>query len=722
MDIGATTRKDTPPLSSPKASAVPNRSLSGSRETNENEQPLDQKPMTKNFMSPTISASSKASIPIRKKILSERNEISSSCESLPPHKASNLGSKTKSLNSTSHHSGKLPISSYSYASEPENDHEINSVVDSSYKPYDPLTNDLGPRPKYLRYKPNRRRMTFLDLQKCHDNQGSLQQAEDSSNLPEKDNLEPEDDEDVADSVDDDDEEMEEDVLDREWSLRGLFKILLLLVVFLLSGSNLSSMNSVVSSGSGYMIRKNIFEAVFHEIYGSGTAYVDQPEYLGQREANYEVKAVEFVEDIVEFLNVASAEMEKITEPHEVLSVGIDIVDQDSTELEVTQSVHGDEEEENMSTAAGEVTSSNKVDEEEVEGSDEQLQKDQVLEKKDPNIYQIPLNLEALLDDISSTCGAHSSYKIEQAEPEKKVEQELSETELEGAEQIDTEFETSNLDTEIESENAEVKEIRSSNTVIIIGVSAASVLLVASLVTIYVTRKPKASIVTPQAGVEQEHLERKTETSVEKVSSLHEPLNGENLRNSHLERTTPAIGSITQASSLCGPTKEASKVISHISAPKVSSLHEPLNGPSENLRNSHLERTTPAIGSITQASSLCGPTKEASKAISHISAPKIELLGEMMVGEVSSSSLRICVKKNSFIEAEGSNTNLSKGVLPPAQPSVVDLTDSPSYGSFTAEKKFLKKKVERDGEEVKKVVLTTPVRRSSRIRDRVGMSP
>uniref|UniRef100_A0A0V0HUM2 Putative ovule protein n=1 Tax=Solanum chacoense TaxID=4108 RepID=A0A0V0HUM2_SOLCH len=76
----------------------------------------------------------------------------------------------------------------------------------------------------------------------------------------------------------------------------------------------------------------------------------------------------------------------------------------------------------------------------------------------------------------------------------------------------------------------------------------------------------------------------------------------------------------------------------------------------------------------------------------------------------------------MIEAEGSNTNISKGVvLPPAQPSVVE-TDSPSYGSFTAEKKILKKKVEKDGEEIKKVMLTTPVRRSSRIRDRIGMSP
>lgn len=613
--------------------------LTGSRESNENEQPLNQKPMTKNFMSPTISAASKASIPIRKKILAERNELSTTCESLP-HKASNVGSKTSSLNSTSHRSGKLPIASYSYASESENDQENNSVVDSSYKPYDPLTNDLGPRPKYLRYQPNRRRGTFLDPQKS-DNQGSLQQTQDPSNLPEKYNLEPENDEDLVDSVEDDEEEVEEDV-DREWSLKGVFKILLLSVVFFLSGSNLSSMDSVVSSGSGVVIRKNIFEAVFYEIYGSESAYVDQPEYfqsgfleLSQRETNDELKAVEIVEDTVELLEVGSAEMEETTESQEGLSADIDI-DQDNTEVEVTRSVvHGDEEEETVSTAADEVTISNEVDEEDVGGFDEQ---------------QLQENLEVLLDDISSSKFelAEVDNNVEQVEKtsqEQTGEVEIPEIVPEGTEEIETELEISNLDTEIESENAEVKENGLSNSVIVVGVSAVSALLVASMAIIYVTRKPNASS-TPQAeilnnsaiaSVEGELLEKKTETSV-----------------------------------------------------KVSSLQEPLNYPSENRRNSHLE-STPAIGSITQASSLCGPMKEASKEISHFSAPKIELLGEMMVGEVS-SSLRSCVRKNNMIEAEGSNTNLSKGVvLPPAQPSVVE-TDSPSYGSFTAEKKILKKKV------------------------------
>ncbi|XP_016562635.2 uncharacterized protein LOC107861782 isoform X1 [Capsicum annuum] len=698
MDI--TLRKGTSPLSSPKPSAVPDPSLSaGSRETNENEKPQKQKPMTKNFMSPTISASSKASI--RKKILAERNEISSSCNSLPPHKASNLGSKTSPLNSISRRS-----------SESENDQENTSVVDSYYRPYDPLTNDLGPRPKYLRYKPNRHRGTFLNLQDDNegslqqardpsklpeehnlelendegvadsvegddeemeegrgtfldlqdDNEGSLQQARDPSKLPEEHNLELENDEGVADSVEDDDEEMEEDV-DGEWRLKGLFKILLLLVVFFMSCSNLSSTNSVVSSGSGDMIRKNIFEAVFHEIYGSESAYVD---HLEDSQSSYELNnaVYEYIEDIVESLQVGSAEMEKTTEPQEGQSADKDI-DQNSMEVEVAQNdvVRGDEEDETMITAAGEVTNSNEIDVEEVEGLDEQLQRDESLEKKNPEQE----NFAVLLDDISSSNYDDKVEQVEKISHERTGEVETSETASGGAEEIETEVEISNLDTELVAEKGP------GNAAIIIGVSAASVLLV---VTILFTRKPKASIEAPQAevpnntviaSVEGELSERKTETSV-----------------------------------------------------KVSALPEPLDDPSENHRNSHPERT-PAIGSITQASSLCGPKQEASKEISYISAPKIELLGEIMVGEVS-SSLRSCVRKNIKTEAAEGNTNLSRSVLLPSAVEEHSIADSPSHGSFTAEKKILKKKVEKDGEEVKKVVLTTPVRRSSRIRDRVGMSP
>lgn len=77
----------------------------------------------------------------------------------------------------------------------------------------------------------------------------------------------------------------------------------------------------------------------------------------------------------------------------------------------------------------------------------------------------------------------------------------------------------------------------------------------------------------------------------------------------------------------------------------------------------------------------------------------------MVGEASNSSHRSCVRKNNMIEEEEEETLIYLKVFHyPAQTSDAEHTiaDSPSYGSFTAEKQILKKKVEKDGEEIKKV--------------------
>lgn len=92
---------------------------------------------TKHFMSPTISAASKANPP-RRKILAENNG------SLDTHlqKTPTFGSKT--------------ISSIEFAEYGE-----NVLLDHlSSRPYDPLTSYISPRP-FLRYKPNRHRDIFL---------------------------------------------------------------------------------------------------------------------------------------------------------------------------------------------------------------------------------------------------------------------------------------------------------------------------------------------------------------------------------------------------------------------------------------------------------------------------------------------------------------------------------------------------------------------------------
>ncbi|XP_077217651.1 uncharacterized protein LOC143852026 [Tasmannia lanceolata] len=126
-------------------------------------------------------------------------------------------------------------------------------------------------------------------------------------------------------------------------------------------------------------------------------------------------------------------------------------------------------------------------------------------------------------------------------------------------------------------------------------------------------------------------------------------------------------------------------------------------------------------------------------------PTVELLGELDVGEISitekSSSLKSkkveaeeisSSLKSKKVEAEeisfsqSHETKRSRGkslsFSNHADPSVLEFStaESPSYGSFTTQKKHTRKEEDGDGMEVTKVV-TTPVRRSSRIRSRV-MSP
>ncbi|KAK9122630.1 hypothetical protein Sjap_012232 [Stephania japonica] len=110
---------------------------------------------TKHFMSPTISAASKAVAP-RKKVLSERNDgcglVSPDAHNLvnpdPNYGAENLGFDGHSVRSSQNST--TPLSSRGF----ERDDDL--LLESSCQPYDPLTNYLSPRPKFLRYNPNRR--------------------------------------------------------------------------------------------------------------------------------------------------------------------------------------------------------------------------------------------------------------------------------------------------------------------------------------------------------------------------------------------------------------------------------------------------------------------------------------------------------------------------------------------------------------------------------------
>lgn len=304
----------------------------GSGENNENDSSQDKtilkfqnhkKTLGKHFMSPTISAASKAAAP-RKKILAERNENSSTSDTQNPKK-SNLDLKKSPKNSSisrSDRSSYRIISSYDHASEPEDDGDTNFLDNSSAKAYDPLTNYLSPRPKYLRFNPNRRREIFnrleresiedlnssFDSQEDDEEESSAEEIGDSSFSPPKESIvEPkirekteENDDNMIDDSEEEEEEEEEFEEERGWCLRGVLKLLLTLIACLLSTSYICSMNSPTSSPTQQaiwnlkdgclMIKKQTLEFISMKMHDAGFFEVE----VGDN--NSEVDEVEFEED------------------------------------------------------------------------------------------------------------------------------------------------------------------------------------------------------------------------------------------------------------------------------------------------------------------------------------------------------------------------------------------------------------------------------------------
>lgn len=157
-----------------------------------------KKPMTKHFMSPTISASSKAVAP-RKKVLAERNENADNSE------------------------GSLSVN-----------------VDSSLSPYDPLPNYPSPRPNFLRYKPNRRREIVLSCE--NETKGSISLP---CNKDDKVDLVCVSQE--GEEIDEGEEEVEEGEEKKVGFLRSVLELMLILAVLVSSTMYISLMNSPEAS-------------------------------------------------------------------------------------------------------------------------------------------------------------------------------------------------------------------------------------------------------------------------------------------------------------------------------------------------------------------------------------------------------------------------------------------------------------------------------------------
>ncbi|XP_012856673.1 PREDICTED: histone-lysine N-methyltransferase SETD1B-like [Erythranthe guttata] len=333
---------------------------SSTGENNENESSQDKttpkfkKMAPKHFMSPTISASSKAAS--RKKVLSERNDS----DSEDHVEKSYFVMSSNSLASRS--SSRIVISSYDHASsEPD-------------KGYDPQRNYLSPRPKYLRFNPNRRHEIFNRLEKQDldssfeskeasdevESASSVEEVKDSSlSSPAKENfLKMKNEENLEEE---EEEEEEEEIKERGWCFKGVVKLAFTLVACFLSTSYICSMNSLSTmptqsaalwrnlTESYPTIKKETFELIGMEMRSAdwlkvGDSYIEVDEVEiyeeenGESEEGIEAEIVEYNVEKLEFVGIE----DKIDEGAEIEVVRIDEIEYEIKNLNEVTAVKTDE--------------------------------------------------------------------------------------------------------------------------------------------------------------------------------------------------------------------------------------------------------------------------------------------------------------------------------------------------------------------------------------------
>ncbi|KAI8529603.1 hypothetical protein RHMOL_Rhmol12G0237800 [Rhododendron molle] len=646
-------------VSSPTAtiepSAIPEFSATG--QPDENTQNCDKmvsklhsslkKPPIKHFMSPTVSAASKASAP-RNKVLVERNEALNSTET-HHNNTTNLYSKISPLCSTDSSVSNRVTPVQSRGSESDDD-EHNTCVSDSSLAYDPLTNFLSPRPKFLRYKPNRRREIFLgeenEIGKENvvsgvksnvrlDSQRGFVKQEDGENMTgneqdegsgvkssaclasrrniSKEEKVPSSEESIVDQKDekinelngdhqedDSDEEIEEFEKEENYSvLKNVMEFLLVIGILFLSTIYICSMNSPSSSLTPHALGN--LKYGYHQIQN----YTSEVDFLEGRS-----------------LSLVQTEGMQFNS-----SVGFE-------------------------------------EEAKTEGNIKGLVEDKLVK----------------VVDVEKTVGFPSE---ENAESEEVLDQlkefELSET-TEKSEYVQLEVEDKAetikvvFDDGVEKEVVEIKMeegVEEGLTKNADGISKGEVDLVMEFLLLLV--------MAALSLLGFRFCRKKTSLSIEKP-----------LSESILAEKTTSVGPI---------------VLPYVEEEHVEKVESFVNPSSPLLRSREEE-------------------------FYQIRAPTVELLGEFVVGDVS-SSIKSCGMKSKMMELEVSSSSVfqeketgskahvfSSPVKPPS--SEFSTMNSPSYGSFTAEKKISKKE-EGKGGEVKSAAATT-VRRSSRLRSRAVMSP
>ncbi|KAF8393458.1 hypothetical protein HHK36_021702 [Tetracentron sinense] len=727
-----------------KPSSIPKPSLSEDDvEINENDQSLHQigsklhipkKSMTKNFMSPTISAASKAAMP-RKKILVERNGASSPI--LPDthvqktlHTDSRVSSADLGYDSISGYSSQVTPISYR-VSESDDDDQNTFVPESSSQPYDPLKNYLSPRPRFLRYKPNRRLgfllgrhselregedgfrvsgCVSLESKKSIEEETSIEDYGKSSTsssslegFEKQDGLSPEPlkNEEIHEGEDDDLEDVEVEEEERPWHLIEVLKYLLLLGVLILSTLYISSMNSPKHPPAleaswdfkeGYLkIKNHLFQATVENfIMGSNFFEQKLEKFNGLRELNETID-----DEGIEKDEIVKQEMRETDEISDTMS-GV---------LEIQGREFADVSDHEMEKA------------EEVFDKMDEILKPQVTETAE--IYESLQVSQTLFisewgDDQNSEFGIYST-----SESISKAAQDIDESVSKATERVTT-YEGIGIDEVVEPEMEKVENITE---------GMHELFRLQGREAMEITQASQKQFMLERMVNENKDSDIPTTSNTQVNSEKDEIIRPMKASSNSKVAIGVSILSVIMASLISGffyfkrrkmSVKDSSLIVQPFPEPPVVVENSILALPSKEEQIEKVESYPNPSSSVH------------SKEIYQSRAPTVELLGEYVVGGEVSSSHKSRAIQSKMIESQESNFSVSqekrsRSKVPSfsndLHPSLSDFsaTGSPSYGSFTVQGKIVRKKEGENGEEMPKVI-TTPVRRSSRIHNRMVMSP
>lgn len=616
-----------------------------------------KKPMTKHFMSPTTSASSKVIAP-RKKVLSERNEIADNSEG-----------------------------------------SVSVNVDSSLSPYDPLPYHPSPRPKFLRYKPNRRREIVLSCE--NEAKGSISL---SCKKDEKADLVSVSQE--GEEIDEGEEEVEEEEEEKEGFLRRVLELMLVVAVLVSSTLYISLMNSPEASPTLQAMEgfKDGYLKIHDHVYGAMRRLGGEDRLLKIIGFKEILKKFEIGNEFLD-IHMGSVTVNQTViigeciEEDMVKDYHMGVVEEISDNLsEVVERIVGD----------GEIADEKK-------GGDDDL----------PEMVELEAGESEHVSD-------HGTTKTEEVSDQMFENFELKETESIDKVECLLDNQMPIVSNAFDQENEHVmKPVPEFNSV-----EDRAGEMVESGMSNMENTTDKAGEVSMTERVDNEIRSFEIlnfEAEGELKEGLVEPIETDIMFKAVIRVTMvlAIIATLVFAFHLkwkWNATKDSSPIIK----PCIdqSGVAERCSSVLPNEREGHIEHADPFM---SPPLSLINSTMEDSKDIIQSRVPAVELLGEFVVGEIS-SSFRDRAMKSKMEESEVSNysVSLDKGfgsskpyssVLyhGPLDFSELSATNvSPSHEDFTPQKKKMKKEDGRDGEA--KTVSTTPVRRSSRIRNRAITSP